>query len=281
MLGCFTLWFGWYGFNSGSALVLSTPFRGEIASLVGVNTTLAAGMGGLSGLFVNLLVLERLTGEPFFDLKFAMNGTLSGLVAVTGSCGVIEPWAAVIIGFVAGCLYILGTHSVVRFRIDDAVDAVPVHLMNGAWGIFAGGLFANPKRIEMVFGKPLHAGWFYDFSDPTLLGVQCIGILFICGWTMTIMLPFFVWLDWKGWFRSDPLEEIVGLDTSYHGGLTLGAPGDVQPEYISALKKKREAQKAAKRGGGEQNTEPYVSDNGGDNIDDGGGDDVGYGYDDP
>jgi len=281
MLGCFSLWFGWYGFNAGSALIL-TANRGSIAALVGVNTTLSAGMGGLSGLFVNLLVLERLTGEPFFDLKFAMNGTLSGLVAITAGCGFVEPWAAVIIGFVAGCIYIAGTHSVEYFRIDDAVDAVPVHLLNGAWGLFSTGLLASPTRLAAAFPERggEHAGLFYDFSDPTLIGVQCIGILFICGWTMTIMLPFFVWLDWKGWFRSDPLEEIVGLDTSYHGGLVLGGTGDVQPEYITALKKKREEQKKSKKGGSNSNTEPYLSDNGDPNMVDTNNEPE-YRYDDP
>jgi hypothetical protein len=56
-----------------------------------------------------------------------------------------------------------------------------------------------------------------------------------------IMLPFFIWLDWKGWFRADPLEEIVGLDTSYHGGLALRGGGDeINPEYVSAYKKQKE-----------------------------------------
>jgi len=71
-----------------------------------------------------------------------------------------------------------------------------------------------------------------------------MGVLFIFGWVMCIMLPFFIWLDWKGWFRSDPLEEIVGLDTSYHGGLALLAHADdgVRPEYITAFKEHRKQQ---------------------------------------
>lgn len=66
---------------------------------------------------------------------------------------------------------------------------------------------------------------------------------------MAIMLPFFVWLDWKGWFRSDPLEEIVGLDTSYHGGLALlsGSQDGVNPEYISAYKKKKSEETQIRR----------------------------------
>jgi len=80
------------------------------------------------------------------------------------------------------------------------------------------------------------------------MGAQMIGLLFIIGWIFVIMFPFFVWLDWKGWFRSDPLEEIVGLDTSYHGGLALLSGGDeVNPEYISAFKRKKEENNMRRR----------------------------------
>ena len=160
MLGTFTLWFGWYGFNAGSALLLDSKTADEILALAGVNTTLAAGTAGIVALFGNLLVLERYTGEAFFDVKYLMNGSLSGLVAITGPCGVVEPWCAVLIGAVAALLYMLGTWALVKLRLDDAVDAIPgeylkttaaindnvpssnfdfclpinaVHMFNGAW----------------------------------------------------------------------------------------------------------------------------------------------------
>jgi len=254
MLGTFILWFGWYGFNSGSALLGTNPEASNVAALAGVNTTLAAGTAGMSALFMNLWWLERYTGEPFFDLKYAMNGSLCGLVAVTGGCGVIEPWAAVMIGLIAGILYILGSKGLVRLRLDDAVDAIPVHMINGIWGLIAVGLFASPARLMDAYLKADHVGLFYSWyegnSDGTLFGIQLIGILFIMGWVLTIMFPFFIWLDWKGWFRSDPLEEIVGLDTSYHGGLALlsgTGDDDVNPEYVSAYKKKKEESQLKKR----------------------------------
>ena len=245
MLGTFTLWFGWYGFNAGSALILSTTNTESVLPLSGVNTTLSGGAGGIVALFVNLYLLERFTGEPYFDLKYLMNGTLSGLVAITGSCGVVEPWAAVVIGSVSGLLYMVGSWGLLKLRLDDAVDAIPCHMVNGIWGCIAVGLFAAPARLEAVFGKSEHVGFFYSFSnggaDATLLGIQCIGVLFIFGWVMCVMLPFFIWLDVKGWFRSDPLDELIGLDTSYHGGVMLAADTDhVDPEYISAYKKRKE-----------------------------------------
>jgi len=245
MLGCFILWFGWYGFNSGSALIAPSNERGRLVALSAVNTTLSGGMAGLVALFVNLIILERKLGEPIFDLRMAMNGSLAGLVAITAGCGVVEPWAALLIGAVAGLLYISGSSLLVRLRLDDAVDAIPVHMFNGMWSMIAVGFLACPRYLEMTFGTEVeHVGWFYSLAqgkgDARLLAAQIVGILFILAWCLGIMLPFFVWLDWKGWFRSDPLEEIVGLDTSYHGGLILMSGDDsVNPEYISQYKKQR------------------------------------------
>lgn len=251
MLGTFILWFGWYAFNCGSAIPSGGPKTHIVAALAGVNTTLAGGTAGLTALFLNLYLLERFTGEPYFDLKYVMNGSLCGLVAVTGGCGVVEPWAAIIIGVVAGVLYIAGSHGLIRLRLDDAVDAIPVHMVNGIWGIIAVGLFASPQRLEDAYGRSEHAGWVFDGRDGTLLACQLVGLLFVCGWAFVIMFPFFIWLDWKGWFRSDPLEEIVGLDTSYHGGLALlGGEDEVNPEYISAYKKRKEDEKLRRRGAG-------------------------------
>lgn len=109
------------------------------------------------------------------------------------------------------------------FLIDDAVDAIPVHLAGGTWGLFATGLFASPTGLrryyDVEFAK--HVGLFYSWgrgsSDATMLGCQLVGFLFIIGWVTAIMLPFFLLLNYLGLLRADSLEEIVGLDVSYHG----------------------------------------------------------------
>lgn len=201
-------------------------------------------MAGIMALVVNMWHAERTTGEVEYDLKMAMNGSLAGLVAITGGCAVMEPWAAVVVGFFAGLWYFLGSKFLIYLRIDDAVDAIPVHLMAGILGVVFVGFFASPSRLEDVYGRSDHPGLFYSWSmeesDATLLGAQVAGLLFILVWVSAIMLPFFVWMDWKGWFRSDPLDELLGLDTSYHGGLALLTDTDgVNPEYITALQKKK------------------------------------------
>jgi Amt family ammonium transporter len=167
-------------------------------------------------------VAERRTGETLFDISDALNGCLSGLVSITAGCALIEPWAAVVIGGIAGAIYLIFSSFLVRIKIDDAVDAIPVHFANGMWGVIAVGLFAVPEHLQAAYGRSDHVGWFYSFSrgssDATLLGANLVGLLFIFGWVLGMMAPFFLFLNYLGWFRSDALEEVVGLDISYHGG---------------------------------------------------------------
>jgi ammonium transporter, Amt family len=247
MLGTFLLWFGWYGFNTGNAFVFRFDITSiKVATLAAVNTTLSAGSGGICSLLLNLWYTDRMTGEGIFDLQYAMNGVLSGLVAITASCGVVEPWAALIIGILSGFTYTISSRLLVRYQIDDAVDAIPVHLFNGILSVIMTGLLASPSRLLDAYGRNHHVGLFYSWaqgnSDFVLFGIQLLGVTFVIGWVMFFMIPFFTWLDFMGWFRSDPLEEIVGLDTSYHGGLTLLSlrhDHEVSEQQLSEFKRQK------------------------------------------
>mmetsp|Transcript_36215 Transcript_36215/g.55354 ORF Transcript_36215/g.55354 Transcript_36215/m.55354 type:complete len:555 (+) Transcript_36215:360-2024(+) len=245
VLGAFILWFGWYGFNAGSITTVTKDGNGKIASLAAVNTTLAAASGCVSALFTNLIIKERKTGEATFNLIRAYNGCLAGLVSITAGCAVLEPWAAIITGFIGGLLYLGVSTLLVRLRLDDAVDAIPVHMTNGVWGLISVGLLASTNRLEAVYGRSEHPGWFYSWSqgsaDGTLLGIQLCGILFIGSWVTVIMLPFFLWLNYLGWFRADSLEEVVGLDISYHGqSFGSGSEERISSEYIEAYNRRKE-----------------------------------------
>ena len=236
--------FGCYGFNAGSALLTKSPKFHQIFALCATNTSLAGGAGGISAVMFNLWYLERYTGEPFFDLKKAMNGSLTGLISIAASCGIIEPWTAVLVGTISGLIYLVVSNMLIRFRIDDACDAIPVHASGGLWGLIAVGLFASPRKLLDYYGSADHPGLFFSWhvgnSDFRLLGAQVLGALFIIGWVLAFMLPFFIWLDWKGWLRSDALEELVGLDTSYHGGLALLThDSDVKEEHITAYRNRQ------------------------------------------
>lgn len=151
-----------------------------------------------------------------------MNGCLTGLVSITAGCATVEPWAAVIIGIIAGWMYIAGSKALLYFRIDDAVDAVPVHCVGGAWGMIATGLFSNEKRMDAAFNTIENIGWFYEWGrgsgNFSLLGAQLLSILFITGWTSVTMGSLFYILKVVGWLRMDELEERVGMDISRHKG---------------------------------------------------------------
>mmetsp|Transcript_18743 Transcript_18743/g.35627 ORF Transcript_18743/g.35627 Transcript_18743/m.35627 type:complete len:582 (-) Transcript_18743:210-1955(-) len=220
VLGTLILWFGWYGFSTGSTYFITTTRKAFLAQNAAVNTTLAAAGGTMTSLLVNAWLVERHTGETEFNLSDALFGCLSGLVSITNGCAYVDSWAAFIIGMVSGIIYLGGTKLLVKARIDDAVDAIPTHMFCGLWGTVAVGLFAVPDYLRMTHEDIEYGGWFYNVDNGRLLGCQMIGILFVVGWVSAFMLPFFGLLHYLGWLRADRLEEIVGLDISYHGGIS-------------------------------------------------------------
>jgi Amt family ammonium transporter len=228
-LGTFGLWFGWYGFNPGSTLMISTESLGDVASLVAVNTTLGAAAGALSGMFTSTIVDERKTGVYQWDTTAAMNGCLTGLVAITAGCATVEPWAAFVIGLVAGWVYLAASALILRFKIDDAVDAIPVHMFGGAWGVIATGLFSNERRMATAAYSTENLGWFYEWGRGSgnfrLMGIQLVAVLFVFGWTCCIFTPFCFTLKYLNWLRIDPLEEEVGMDISRHKGPAYESEG--------------------------------------------------------
>ncbi len=110
----------------------------------------------------------------------------------------------------------------------------------GIWGVFSTGLVASPRLMLLCYGIDEHVGWFYSLGrgsfDAHLLGCQMVEICFILGWTFFTMFPFFIWLNYKGWLRADSLEELVGLDISYHGSMDF-KEGGVKKEYVEAYKR--------------------------------------------
>merc|ERR1712038_1379819 len=200
VLGTFILWVGWYGFNPGSTLGIDG--YGDVAALCAVTTTLSAACGCVSSMFTDTIIGMIRTGEAEYDLSNAMNGALGGLVGITANCSVVTPWAACVIGLVSGWVYLGASNLLVKLKIDDAVDAIPVHYFCGIWGCIATGLFAEPGRA----GVP---GLFY--GGGKLLGVELLGVLFITAWTGVIMGIFFFILNMLGIFRVDEIEEKVGL----------------------------------------------------------------------
>merc|ERR1719316_1590810 len=169
VLGTFCLWFGWYGFNPGSTLSMKTASDAHTAGLVAVNTTLAP---CASGLFIFLL-RAKFVAPKLLDVGGFCNGILAGLVSITAGCAFVKPWEALIIGLLGGLVYQGASMLLQKLKIDDVVDAFPVHGACGIWGVLALGLFGNPD--EGIGGN----GLFYGGDQ---FRVQLMGILFIITW---------------------------------------------------------------------------------------------------
>jgi Amt family ammonium transporter len=218
-----------YGFNPGSALAINSFDSSATAALCAVTTTLAAASGCVTAMFFDTIIEARRDGEVSYDITMAMNGALGGLVGITAGCSVVSPGASVIIGMVAGLVYYGFSKFLISMKIDDAVDAIPVHFANGIWGVIAVGLFANKEAMATAGYNTEHVGWFYSWgagsSDANLLLVQFCGVLWICGWVFSVMTPFFYTLNALGMFRVDALEEEVGLDISHHRGSAYDLQG--------------------------------------------------------
>jgi len=212
-----------------------------IAALTIVNTTLAACAAAVSAMFTSSLIDFRSSKVFTYDLSYTANGCLTGLVAITAGCATVDTWAAVTIGIIAGWVYLGGSQLLQRFKIDDAVDGVPVHMGGGIWGIISTGLFTAPALVDRAYNSNNNpAGWFYDGRDFTLLGIQLIAVLFIFVWTFVIMGGFFYGLNRMGWFRVDPLEEEVGMDYSRHKGSAYDMSGAPLSEHIEHLFRHRQ-----------------------------------------
>merc|ERR1719409_1807889 len=165
-LGTLVLWFGWYGFNTGSTLGIvwvaeaAAPGNSE-AGLVIINTTLAPAAGGLTAMLCTALITKVKEGNFTLMLGPVLNGILAGLVSITAGCGDVRPGAAFGMGVIGGLIY-CGTSALQKqLMIDDVVDAGPVHFWCGMWGVVALGLFADNRGTGLA-GPGLFYGYVKD-----------------------------------------------------------------------------------------------------------------------
>lgn len=208
-LGVMILWIGWYGFNAGSTLGLSGGFA-DLAARVAVTTTLAAGAGGASAMFISW----ARTGKS--DLSLTLNGVLGGLVGITAGTATVEPWAAVVIGVVAGAIIVYGVSLLESLRIDDPVGAVPVHLFNGIWGTLAVGLFTAQDFLGPNYAASDNYGLLLG-GGFTQFGYQVIGVVAIALWTVVTSAILFGVIRATIGLRVSEAEEEGGLDVGEHG----------------------------------------------------------------
>jgi Amt family ammonium transporter len=201
-MGVFVLWFGWFGFNPGSTMAADP---GAIARIA-VTTNTAAASGAIAASILAWLLL----GKP--DLTMILNGSLAGLVAITAPCAFVSVPSSLVIGLLAGVLVVLSVLFVDRVKVDDPVGAISVHLVCGAFGTLAVGLFAEDRFSPNTTGDGLLFG-----GGAGLLAWQAVGIVAV-GLFVSVAAAL-------GWgllratigIRVSADEEREGLDVGEHG----------------------------------------------------------------
>jgi Amt family ammonium transporter len=233
MLGAGLLWFGWFGFNAGSAVAASNS-----ASVVWVNTMVATGAACLGW-----LLTERIRDGHATSLG-AASGIVAGLVAITPSCSSVSPIGAIIVGALAGVICALAVGLKYRLGYDDSLDVVGVHLFGGLWGTLAVGFLATAAAPAGVNGL------FYGGGVDQLWrqAVGAFAVLFYSG-IMTFLIGLL--LHKTIGFRVTEEEERAGVDESEHaetgydlgtfgGGRALSYPGSAPSQVESDTKNDQE-----------------------------------------
>ncbi|HEY4715861.1 MAG TPA: ammonium transporter [bacterium] len=199
LLGAALLWFGWFGFNAGSAVA-----SGALATSAFVVTHIATAAAAISWMLAEWIFRSKPT------LLGVASGAVAGLVAITPASGFVGPMSAMIIGFIAGIVCYKAVNLKSSLGYDDSLDAVGIHGVGGTLGSIATGLFAaqaiNPAGNNGLF-----------FGNPSLLAIQVLGVAAV--WFYSFLVTFIILkiLDWTIGLRVSEEEEVEGLDQSQHG----------------------------------------------------------------
>ncbi|HTX61904.1 MAG TPA: ammonium transporter [Methanobacterium sp.] len=199
VIGTGLLWFGWFGFNAGSALGATNL---AISAMIVTNTSAAVGM-------LTWMLMDKLqTGKP--TLLGALSGAIAGLAAITPAAGYVNFPSALVIGFAAGiCGYLAVSHLKPRFGYDDALDVFGIHGVCGIVGTIGAGLFATSAINSAIKG-----GLF--FGNPAQLGIQLLAIAVIGAYSLIMTLIIAKIIDKTIGLRVDEDHEVAGLDINLH-----------------------------------------------------------------
>jgi ammonium transporter, Amt family len=201
MLGASLLWFGWFGFNAGSALGANGG-----ASLVFMNTQVATASAVLGW-----LVVEKLRDGHATTLG-AASGAVAGLVAITPSCASLSPVGSIALGLLAGALCALAVSLKYRFGFDDSLDVVGVHLVGGAFGSIAIGFLAAPHTVSGATGL-LYGG---GMDGLELLGKQALAVVAVGTFSFVGAYIIGTIIDKTMGFRVTEEDEVMGIDQVFH-----------------------------------------------------------------
>ena len=198
-IGAFLLWFGWFGFNGGSQLKLSTFDDANAVAAVFVNTNAAASGGVIAAILVSVALFKKI------DLTMALNGALAGLVAITAEPLAPSAQLATLIGAIGGALVVFSIIGLDKLRIDDPVGAISVHGVVGVWGVLAVCISQSEAS----------------------LGTQLMGIGVIFTWTFLVSLAFWLLIKQVVGIRVSAEDEYTGLDV-------VDCGVEAYPEFVTA-----------------------------------------------
>ena len=199
MLGAGLLWFGWFGFNAGSALGAN-----GIAGLAFLNTQVAAATALIGWIFV-----EKVRNGHATTLG-AASGAVAGLVAITPACAFVAQWAAVVIGFLAGIICSVAVGLKYLFNFDDSLDVVGVHLVGGIFGSLSIGFFGSSAVNSIGIN-----GLFYG-GGTALLGKQALAVAMVGGYSFLVTLILGYAIEKTIGFRVTKESELEGVDFNEH-----------------------------------------------------------------
>lgn len=222
VLGMFALWVGWFGFNSGS----SGGMNVELAGRAGMTTAISSASALVTAVVVGFIISERSGGAtPRVNVYKIITGTLAGLASITAGCAVVGTWEAMVIGSVGALLALLISDTLIAFRVDDPVDAFPVHGAGATWGLLAVGLFADverlgPRAVRAADGS-LKAQGLIHGGGMRLLGVQALGVVVVTLWSVAIVALVLVITDRVYRIRVPAEEELYGLNAGVGAGVDM------------------------------------------------------------
>ena len=199
LLGAALLWFGWFGFNAGSALGANAT-----AGLAFINTQVAT-----AGALLGWILVEKIRDGHYTSLG-AASGVVAGLVAITPACAFVAPWAAVVIGLLAGALCALAVGLKYRLGYDDSLDVVGVHLVGGIVGSLAIGFFGSSAVNSLGLD-----GIFYGGGSQELVK-EAIGVALVMGYSFFATLLIGFAIEKTIGFRVTSEKELSGVDLSEH-----------------------------------------------------------------
>jgi Amt family ammonium transporter len=198
LMGTGLLWFGWFGFNGGSALAAN-----EVAATAFVATHFA----GMAGMLMWVLMERFVMGHP--TTLGAASGAIAGLATITPAAGFVGPNAAIVIGLLAGCVCFFAVRLKSRFNFDDSLDVVGIHGVGGVVGTLCLGIFAstqvNPGGVDGLLA-----------GNGSQLLKQAIGVVVVGGYTLVVSWILLKVIDSVMGLRMTEEEEVVGLDSVEH-----------------------------------------------------------------